>query len=161
MVMVIMDIAPLAWCISMYLRSVFSQRLPSSSSETSLSNRRNSNNLPNSSRTVSFTPVEVAEILSVTMKKWSPAYQLNEMIMRRCDGCLLGHAAWCKLNDFIRYKEIVNIIVLIFIKYMNDKSSFYFSILDYICNYTDAYVFGSDPPLSKLYNLNLIFHAFD
>merc|ERR1719414_1111595 len=80
MVMVIMDIAPLAWCISMYLRSVFSERLPTSSSETSLSNRRNSNNLPNSSRTMSFTFVEVAEILSVTMKKWSPAYQLNEMI---------------------------------------------------------------------------------
>ena len=162
MVMVIMDIAPLAWCISMYLRSVFSERLPTSSSETSLSNRRNSNNLPNSSRTVSFTLVEVAEILSVTMKKWSPAYQLNEMIMRRCDGCLLGHAAWCKLNDFIRYKGVVNVItVLTSIKYINDKSSFYFSILDYICNHTDAYVFGSDSPLSKLYKLNLIFHGFD
>ena len=105
--MVIMDIAPLAWCISMYIRSVFSERLPTFSSETSLTNRRNSNNLPNSSRTVSFTLVEVAEILSVTMKKWSPAYQLNEMIMRRCDGCLLGHAAWCKLIDFTRYIELV------------------------------------------------------
>lgn len=106
--MVIMDIAPLAWCIFMYIRSVFSERLPTSSSETSLTNRRNSNNLPNSSRTVSFTLVEVAEILSVTMKKWSPAYQLNEIIMRRCDGCLLGHAAWCKLIDFTRQIKFVN-----------------------------------------------------
>ena len=95
-VMVIMDIAPLAWCVSMYCRSVFIERSSISLQGNSVSNRRNSNNLTNSSSSMSFTLVEVAEILSITMKKWSPAYQLNEMIMRHVDGCLLGHAAWCK-----------------------------------------------------------------
>ena len=104
-VMVIMDIAPLAWCVFMYCRSVFIERSSISLQGNSVSNRRNSNNLTNSYSSLSFTLVEVAEILSITMKKWSPAYQLNEMIMRHVDGCLLGHAAWCK---YIWNKRFLN-----------------------------------------------------
>ena len=92
MVMVIMDIAPLAWCVFMYIRTVVT--------ESFSSNRSNSRSLTNSSRPVSYTLIEVAEILSLTMKKWSPAYQLNELIMKHVDGCLIGHASCCKLLNF-------------------------------------------------------------
>ena len=101
MVMVIMDLAPLAWCLFITLRNIIIDRLERSYIEdaqsTVIHSEHSGNNAqlqPRRSMQLSF--IETAEILSSTMKKWSPAYQLNEIIMKHVDGCIFGHASCCK-----------------------------------------------------------------
>ena len=99
MVMVIMDLAPFVWCLLMTLRFAIMQRQRNSSFEDSTDDGDvSSNDTAHLSlfETMPSTLMETAELLSLTMKKWSPAYQLNEMIMRRVDGCIFGHASCCK-----------------------------------------------------------------
>ncbi len=101
MVMVIMDLTPLAWCLFMALRNIVINRLRSSSIGASQSNMTPHNNSFNHTdsnplRTIPDSLIETAELLSLTMREWSPAYQLNEIIMKYVDGCIFGHASCCK-----------------------------------------------------------------
>ena len=101
MVMAIMDLAPFAWCLFMTLRFSIIQRRQSSSLEDSNDSDVSPSNHSTSLGTMPHTLMETAELLSLTMKKWSPAYQLNEMIMRRVDGCIFGHASCRKFIYYI------------------------------------------------------------
>lgn len=101
-----MDLAPLAWCVVRTLRSTVIRRVQRSTLVESYRLIRNiagsdsSNNLTEITHshqsTTPNTLMEAAEFMASTMKKWSPAYQLNEIIMRHVDGCIFGHASYCK-----------------------------------------------------------------
>ena len=101
MVMVIMDLTPLAWCLFMTVRNIIIDRLRRSYIEDTQNNLTPSNystNITHSNplRTIPHSLIETAELLSLTMRRWSPAYQLNEIIMKHVDGCIFGHASCCK-----------------------------------------------------------------
>ena len=115
MVMVFMDLSPIVWCILCSVHDSIAQRFQRSTTENSyqdeseLHTNSNESTQLNSLRIVPSTFMQTAELLSLTMKKWSPAYQLNEMIMKHVDGCIFSHASWRKfiihifwLNWYIR-----------------------------------------------------------
>ena len=102
MVMVFMDLSPIVWCILCSVHDSIAQRFQRSTTENSyqdeseLHTNSNESTQLNSLRIVPSTFMQTAELLSLTMKKWSPAYQLNEMIMKHVDGCIFSHASWRK-----------------------------------------------------------------
>ena len=107
MVMAMMDLAPLAWCCCRALRYILlgtaqtatvteSLRPTPNNHEVALSNTLSEDmHSTNISTSAPDVLVEAAEFIASTMKKWSPAYQLNELIMRRVDGCIFSHASFC------------------------------------------------------------------
>ena len=98
MVMVIMDLTPLAWCLFMIIRSTIIDRSYIEDTQNNLTPSNYSTNITHSNplRTIPRSLIETAELLSLTMRRWSPAYQLNEIIMKHVDGCIFGHASCCK-----------------------------------------------------------------
>ena len=115
-IMVLMDLAPLAWCLVRALRHItFGNQPPTHSSAELIGPHRSNDPQPNGSSAyllnqsnhyhavedfpsvlTSDAMTEAAEFVSATMKNWSPAYQLNEMIMQKVDGCIFSHASLCK-----------------------------------------------------------------
>lgn len=106
MVMVFMDLSPIVWCILCSFHDSVAQRFQRSTTENShrdeseLNTNSNESTQLNSLRIVPSTFMQTAELLSLTMKKWSPAYQLNEMIMKHVDGCIFSHASWLYILTF-------------------------------------------------------------
>ena len=119
MVMVFMDLSPIVWCILCSFHDSVAQRFQRSTTENShrdeseLNTNSNESTQLNSLRIVPSTFMQTAELLSLTMKKWSPAYQLNEMIMKHVDGCIFSHASWRKFmihNFWLNwYKLLINL----------------------------------------------------
>ena len=129
--MVFMDLSPIVWCILCSFHDSIAQRFQRSTTENShqdeseLNTNSNETTQLNSLRIVPSTFMQTAELLSLTMKKWSPAYQLNEMIMKHVDGCVFSHASWRKFIIHIFWlnwyellfilDRMLNIIVTLFL----------------------------------------------
>ena len=129
--MVFMDLSPIVWCILCSIHDSFAQRFQRSTTENSyqdeseLNTNSNESTQLNSLRIVPSTFMQTAELLSLTMKKWSPAYQLNEMIMKHVDGCIFSHASWRKFMIHILWFNWYGYNVKLLITLLNIIDTFF------------------------------------